>query len=81
MCITKVVLTSDGSRITQQNRIFSSQLRNGLKQGDALSSLLFNFALEQWHSTFFVRVPLDIISFQLCTPQSCWCIIKVIHNL
>jgi hypothetical protein len=26
-------------------------------------------ALEQWHSTFFVRVPPDIISLQLCTPK------------
>jgi hypothetical protein len=25
--------------------------------------------LEQWYSTFFVRVPPDIISFQLCTPK------------
>jgi hypothetical protein len=26
-------------------------------------------ALEQWYSTFFVRVPPDIISLQLCTPK------------
>jgi hypothetical protein len=25
-------------------------------------------ALDQWYSTFFVRVPRDIISLQLCTP-------------
>jgi hypothetical protein len=25
--------------------------------------------LEQWYSTFFVRVPPDIISLQLCTPR------------
>jgi hypothetical protein len=25
--------------------------------------------LEQWYSTFFVRVPPDIISLQLCTPK------------
>jgi hypothetical protein len=29
-----------------------------------------NFSsLEQWYSTFFVRVPPDIISLQLCTPE------------
>jgi hypothetical protein len=66
-------------------------IQNGLKQGDTLAPLLFNFALEQWYSTFSVRVPPDIISLQLCTPsykfsstlypQSCWCIIQVIHSL
>jgi hypothetical protein len=25
--------------------------------------------LEQWYSAFFVRVPPDIISIQLCTPK------------
>jgi hypothetical protein len=25
--------------------------------------------LEQWYSTFFVRVPPDIISFERCTPK------------
>jgi hypothetical protein len=25
--------------------------------------------LEQWYSTFFVRVPPDTISLQLCTPK------------
>jgi hypothetical protein len=25
--------------------------------------------LEQWYSTFLVRVPLDTISLQLCTPK------------
>jgi hypothetical protein len=25
--------------------------------------------LEEWYSTFFVRVPPDIISLQLCTPE------------
>jgi hypothetical protein len=25
--------------------------------------------LAQWYSTFFVRVPPDIISLQLCTPK------------
>jgi hypothetical protein len=25
--------------------------------------------IEQWYSTFFVRVPPDIISLQLCTPK------------
>jgi hypothetical protein len=25
--------------------------------------------LEQWYSTFFVHVPPDIISLQLCTPK------------
>jgi hypothetical protein len=35
--------------------------------------------LAQWYSTLFVRVPPDIISLQLCTPQSCWYIMQVIH--
>ena len=26
-------------------------------------------ALDQWYSTFFVRVPPDIMSFELCTPK------------
>jgi hypothetical protein len=26
-------------------------------------------SLDQWYSTFFVRVPPDIISLQLCTPK------------
>jgi hypothetical protein len=26
-------------------------------------------SLEQWYSTFFVRVPPDTISLQLCTPR------------
>jgi hypothetical protein len=25
--------------------------------------------VDQWYSTFFVRVPPDIISLQLCTPK------------
>jgi hypothetical protein len=37
--------------------------------------------LVQWYSTFFVRVPPDVISFQLCTSQSCWYTIQVIHSL
>jgi hypothetical protein len=32
--------------------------------------LFVNFnCLKQWYSTFFVRVPPDIISLQLCTPK------------
>jgi hypothetical protein len=27
------------------------------------------YHLDQWYSTFFVRVPPDIISLQLCTPK------------
>jgi hypothetical protein len=27
------------------------------------------FCLEQWYSTFFVRVPPDIIYLQFCTPK------------
>jgi hypothetical protein len=27
-------------------------------------------ALDQWYSTFFVRVPPDIIFLQLCTPKA-----------
>jgi hypothetical protein len=30
--------------------------------------ILTNDTLAQWYSTFFVRVPPDIISLQLCTP-------------
>jgi hypothetical protein len=30
---------------------------------------MWNSALEQWYLTFFVRVPSDIISLQLCTPE------------
>jgi hypothetical protein len=28
-----------------------------------------SISLEQWYSTFFVRVPPHIISLQLCTPK------------
>jgi hypothetical protein len=27
------------------------------------------YALDQWYSTFFVRVPPDVIILQLCTPK------------
>jgi hypothetical protein len=27
------------------------------------------YALRQWYSTFFVRIPPDKISLQLCTPK------------
>jgi hypothetical protein len=27
------------------------------------------YTLDQWYSTFFLRVPPDIISLQLCTPK------------
>jgi hypothetical protein len=30
---------------------------------------LVSYQLSQWYSTFFVRVPPDIISLQLCTPK------------
>jgi hypothetical protein len=33
----------------------NSPIQNGLKQGDALSPLLLNFALEQWSSTWGTR--------------------------
>jgi hypothetical protein len=36
--------------------------------------------LRQWYSTFFVPVPPDLISLT-SYPQSCWCIIQVIHSL
>jgi hypothetical protein len=29
-------------------------------------------SLEQWYSTFFVRVPPDVVSLQLCTPKVVW---------
>jgi len=32
-------------------------------------TILVTDALDQWYSTFFVRVPPDIISLQLCTPK------------
>jgi hypothetical protein len=32
-------------------------------------NVTFGYGLEQWYSTFFVRVPPDIISLQLCTPK------------
>jgi hypothetical protein len=32
-------------------------IQNGLKQGDALTPLLFNFSLEQWYSTWGTRIP------------------------
>jgi hypothetical protein len=35
----------------------------------------------QWYSTLFVRVPPHVITLQLCTPQSGWSIIQVIHSL
>jgi hypothetical protein len=31
-------------------------------------AILWNH-LEQWYSTFFVRLPSDVISLQLCTPK------------
>jgi hypothetical protein len=74
--------------------IFSIQ--NDLKQGDALSALLFNFVLQyairkvrrsqwpsglrQWYSTFFPPVPLETLFHSTLYPQNCWCIIQVIHN-
>jgi hypothetical protein len=30
---------------------------------------LMNNLLEQWYSTFIVRVPQDVIYLQLCTPK------------
>jgi hypothetical protein len=32
-------------------------------------SKVTGYGLDQWYSTFFVRVPPDIISLQLCTPK------------
>jgi hypothetical protein len=29
----------------------------------------FEGTIEQWHSTFFVRLPPDVICLQLCTPK------------
>jgi hypothetical protein len=37
-------------------------------------------SLDQWYSTFFVRVPPDVISLQLCTPNVVG-VIQVIHSL
>jgi hypothetical protein len=36
--------------------------------------------LEQWYSTFFPPVPLETLFHSTLYPQSCWCIIQVIHN-
>jgi hypothetical protein len=35
----------------------------------AITKLCLYNTLSQWYSTFFVRVPPDIISLQLCTPK------------
>jgi hypothetical protein len=39
--------------------------------------------LVQWYSTFFVRVPPDIISLQLCTPKvvGTYCKLYILYNL
>jgi hypothetical protein len=34
-----------------------------------LIGVLVTHSLEQWYSTFFVRIPVDIISLQLCTHE------------
>jgi hypothetical protein len=34
----------------------------------------------QWYSTFFPPVPLEALFHSTLYPQSCWCIIQVIHN-
>jgi hypothetical protein len=34
----------------------------------------------QWYSTFFPPVPLETLFHSTLYPQSCWCIIQVIHN-
>jgi hypothetical protein len=36
---------------------------------DDTNQELWADSLEQWYSTFFVHVPPDIISLQLCTPK------------
>jgi hypothetical protein len=36
--------------------------------------------LEQWYSTFFPPIPLETLFHSTLYPQSCWCIIQVIHN-
>jgi hypothetical protein len=35
---------------------------------------------EQWYSTFFPPIPLETLFHSTLYPQSCWCIIQVIHN-
>jgi hypothetical protein len=32
-------------------------------------SIVSDYGLDQWYSTFFFRVPPDIISLHLCTPK------------
>jgi hypothetical protein len=36
--------------------------------------------LGQWYSIFFPPVPLETIFHSTLYPQSCWCLIQVIHN-
>jgi hypothetical protein len=36
--------------------------------------------LDQWYSTFFPPVPLETLFHSTLYPQSCWCVIQVIHN-
>jgi hypothetical protein len=36
--------------------------------------------LNHWYSTFFPPVPLETLFHSTLYPQSCWCIIQVIHN-
>jgi hypothetical protein len=36
--------------------------------------------VSQWYSTFFPPVPLETLFHSTLYPQSCWCIIQVIHN-
>jgi hypothetical protein len=44
-----------------------------------LVTLLF-CVIDQWYSTFFPPVPLETLFHSTLYPQSCWCIIQVIHN-
>jgi hypothetical protein len=36
--------------------------------------------IDQWYSTIFPPVPLETLFHSTLYPQSCWCIIQVIHN-
>jgi hypothetical protein len=48
---------------------FEELLLYGLFCYQFVSQAVAVYTLYQWYSTFFVRVPPDIISLQLCTPK------------
>jgi hypothetical protein len=67
--------TPQTSHTNGRNRMQPSKIKKLKELSSSLRCLL------QWYWTFFVRVPPDVIYLQLCTLQSCWFIIQVIHSL